>query len=146
MSHLIVNGSDGCEDMGSSSKLKVVLDSNFLMIPFQFGIDILAELDRILDRKYEIFVTRGVMQELEKLSRSKGARAKEAQGALSLIKALHVLNSKGKSVDDVLVDMASKDTIICTNDRILKEKIKKKGAPVIYLRQKSHLVIEGYVR
>lgn len=125
--------------MATASSYKVILDSNFLLVPFQFNVDIFKELDRILDVKYEVFVTDGVIQELRSLNSQK------ARGALSMALKLPVIETKAKGVDDALLGLASGDTIICTNDKILIEKLKSKGLPVIYLRQKKYLVLDGYL-
>jgi hypothetical protein len=120
------------------------LDSNFLLIPFQFGVDIFEELNRILDVKYKVFTLKKVIKELEGLSKQKGVKAKQAHAALEEAKKLPLIDGN-EDVDEAMLKLASKDTIICTNDKVLKEKIRKKGAPVIYLRQKKYLTLEGYI-
>lgn len=124
--------------MATASSYKVILDTNFLLAPFQFRFDVLAELERLLDVKYDLYTTEGVVSELKGL--------KIAKGAVSLAESLPKIGSSGKNVDEELLALASKNTIICTNDKILIEKLKNKGAPVIYLRQKTHLVLDGYLR
>ena len=117
---------------------RAVLDTNFLLVPFQFGVDVKAELDRILGFEYELCITDGVLRELMLLSREKGKDGRAANASLELAKSLSIIPSDG-AVDDALLALASKETIICTNDKVLKEKIKRKGAPLIYLRQKKYL-------
>ncbi len=124
--------------MATESLYKVVLDSNFLLLPFQFRIDIFAELDKLLDVRYEVYVTKGVIEELKKI------KSRHAKGALSVANKLRVIETEG-SVDEALLKLASKEVIIATNDKFLKEKIKNKGAPVIYLRQRKYLAIDGYI-
>ncbi|MDI6654296.1 MAG: hypothetical protein QME59_00200 [Candidatus Hydrothermarchaeota archaeon] len=125
--------------MATESLYKVVLDSNFLLLPFQFRIDIFAELDKLLDVRYEVYVTKGVIEELKKI------KSRHGKGALSVANKLRVIETEG-SVDEALLKLASKEVIIATNDKFLKEKIEKKGAPVIYLRQRKYLAIDGYIR
>jgi len=120
---------------------RVVIDTNFMLIPFQFSVDIKAELDRILDFNYRIYTLDGVLKELEVLSKEKGQSGRAAKASLEMAKDFPTLTANG-DIDDTLLRLASNDTIICTNDRILKEKIKRKGAPVIYLRQKKYLMID----
>ena len=111
------------------------------MAPFQFGVDIKAELDRILGFEYELGTTDGVLRELMLLSREKSKDGMAAKASLELAKGLSIIPSDG-AVDDALLALASKETIICTNDKVLKEKIKRKGAPLIYLRQKKYLQLD----
>jgi rRNA-processing protein FCF1 len=120
---------------------RVVLDTNFIMVPFQFGVDIASELDRTLGFKYELCTTDSVMRELMLLSREKGRDGRAAKASFELAKNLTIIPAEG-SADDALLALASKDTIICTNDKVLKEKIKRKGAPLIYLRQKKYLQLD----
>jgi len=120
---------------------RVVLDTNFMLIPFQFGVDIKAELDRVLDFNYRLYTLDGVLKELEVLSKEKSQDGRAARASLEMAKDIPTIAANG-DVDDVLLRLASSDTIICTNDKILKEKIKRKGAPVIYLRQKKYLMID----
>ena len=120
---------------------RVVLDTNFMLIPFQFSVDIKAELDRILDFSYRTYTLDGVLKELEVLSKEKGQSGRAAKASIEMAKDFPTLTANG-DIDDTLLRLASNDTIICTNDRILKEKIKRKGAPVIYLRQKKYLMID----
>ena len=126
--------------MATESFYRVVLDSNFLLLPFQFGVDIFAELDRILDVRYEVCVAKVVIEEL------KSIKSKYAKGALSIAKKLKVLDLRGERADDVLFELASKNTIICTTDKVLMDRIRKKGVPVIYLRQRKYLAMNGYLK
>jgi hypothetical protein len=125
--------------LATASSYRVILDSNFLLAPFRFKIDIFKELDRVLDLRYKVFVTDGVIQELRSLN------SREAKGALSMALKLPVIETKATDVDDALLELASGNTIICTNDKILIEKLKSKGLPVIYVRQKKYLVLDGYL-
>lgn len=125
--------------MATESYYKVVLDSNFLLLPFQFRIDIFTELDKLLDVRYEVCVTKGVVAELKKI------KSRHARAALSIANKLPIIDAEG-GVDEALLKLASKDIIIATNDKFLKEKIRKKGAPVVYLRQRKYLAIDGYIQ
>jgi rRNA-processing protein FCF1 len=120
---------------------RVILDTNFMLIPLQFGVDIKAELDRILDFNYRLCTLPGVLKELEVLSKEKSRDGRAAKGSLEMAKDFATIDANG-DVDDTLLSLASNDTIICTNDKILREKIKRKGASVIYLRQKKYLMID----
>ncbi len=120
---------------------RVILDTNFMLIPFQFGVDIKAELDRILDFNYRLCTLPGVLKELEVLSKEKSRDGRAAKVSLEMAKDFATIDANGDT-DDTLLSLASNDTIICTNDRILREKIKRKGASVIYLRQKKYLMID----
>jgi hypothetical protein len=127
--------------LATESYYRAVLDSNFLLIPFQFNVDVFRELDRVLERRYRAYVTDGVLRELRRL------RGREGRAALRLAARLPVIETGGGGdVDAALMRLAMEgNTIICTNDKILIEKLRGKGLPVVYLRQRKYLVLEGYL-
>ena len=48
-------------------KKKVIIDTNFLLIPGQFMVDIFTEIQRILDFPYELYVVGETITELNRL-------------------------------------------------------------------------------
>ena len=122
-----------------ASKKRVFLDANFFLIPFQFGVDIFSEIGNIAPGM-EIFTISGVKLELQGLAKSD----RNAKAALGLVEKVKIEHREG-SVDEALFELSSSSNIVCTNDKVLKEKIRRKGSPVIYLRQKSYLVVDGYI-
>ncbi|MEM2110597.1 MAG: DNA-binding protein [Candidatus Bathyarchaeia archaeon] len=128
--------------------IKVILDANFLFIPFQLKIDIFAELGTILGR-FEPIVLSTTFEELRNLSAKKPKIRTQAFSALDLIKKCTVINVEkkpGENSDDVILRLAKElKCPVATNDRILRKKLREEGIATIFLRQKSHLKIEGYV-
>jgi rRNA-processing protein FCF1 len=122
-----------------ASKKRVFLDANFFLIPFQFGVDIFSELEKIAPGM-DIFTLIGVKLELEGLAKSD----RNAKAALGLVEKTIIEHKEGPA-DEALFELSSSTNIVCTNDKVLKEKITRKGAPVIYLRQKSYLAVDGYI-
>ena len=133
---------------------KVLLDTNFLLIPAQFGVDIFAELERVCDFKYEVGVLDATVAELEGISASGRAAAKDRKAArlgMQLIASQGVRIYKPerkvfKSTDKAILEFASagnKDVIVATQDRELKRLLKAKGVRVAVLRQGSHIVLDG---
>ena len=125
---------------------KILLDTNFLLIPYQFNVDIFSQIDRIADFKYELFVLDRSLEELRKIiNEQKGSDKDAAKIALKLIaiKGIKVVKANDfQSVDDAIVDASSKgDFIVATQDKELKKKLTQKGVPIIILRQKKKLEI-----
>ncbi|MFC1730499.1 PIN domain-containing protein [candidate division KSB1 bacterium] len=134
---------------------RIILDTNFLLIPANFNVDIFSELDKTVNFKYELIILDRSLEELENIILKpkkgvKGADKVAAKVALSLIevqksnKKLNILPSKGH-VDDALVRLAEEDKtlIVATQDKDLKKRLKEKGVKVIVLKQKKYLAIEG---
>src|SRR3989344_7085542 len=124
---------------------KIVLDTNFLLIPGQFGVDIFTELKRILNFNYGLFIIEKSIAELENIiQKQKSGDKKAARLALSFIKpqsikTLPLNTNENDSVDDLIVENSDEDTIVATQDAGLKRRLREKGIPIITLRQKRYL-------
>jgi uncharacterized protein len=130
--------------------LKVILDSNALFVPLELKIDIFEELKLLLNRNVEFVLLSPVKRELELLT-AKGSQKirQEAFFALRLAeKCKYVLvENDGKlTTDDAIVRVAKNwKSPVFTNDRQLKKKLRDISVPVIYVRQKSRLYIDGMI-
>ncbi|MBD3310372.1 nucleotide-binding protein [Candidatus Woesearchaeota archaeon] len=123
---------------------KIILDTNFLLIPYQFHVDIFSEIDRICGFSYRIYVLDKTLDELKKVSSEQGSKHRlAARLGLSFIRAKAVKKIRtwsSKDVDTLLAEMSRKDdVIIATQDKELKKRLQ---CPVIIMRQKTHLVLE----
>jgi len=126
----------------------VLLDTNFLLIPIRFRVDILQELERLLVNP-RIVVPSPVVDELRALSqRRKTSEQKEADFALRIVERCEVIEAEPlptESVDDLILRVASEQGLIVgTTDGGLRRRLRDRGVPVVYLRQRSFLDIEGY--
>jgi len=125
---------------------KILLDTNFLMICFQFRVDIFTELDRVCNFNFKLFVLDKTIEEIEKIvEEQKGKNKEAAKIALKLIaiKKINIIKTKSNiKTDDVIRDVAAKDNyIVATQDKDLKRRLINQGASVIVLRQKKVLAI-----
>lgn len=123
---------------------KVVLDTNFLLIPAQFGVDIFTEIDRICQFPYTLYIIDKTLGELEKIMQNQRGRQKEAAKlTLALVRAknINTLPSATQTVDDAIVAIAADDVIVATQDIALKQRLKNKAGGVITLRQKKYLIM-----
>ena len=126
---------------------EVVIDTNFFMVPFQFNVDIISELEKILP-SYKLTTPSFVINELKGLKRNnKGKIRLNANLALKLansskieIKDISLLENE--TVDDALLRVSE---VLATNDIELKKRAKDKGITVAYLRQKKYIAIDGKI-
>ena len=128
--------------------LKIILDSNALFVPLQFKIDIFEELKTLLKKKFELVLLSHVRRELEKLAEEGSPKTqKKALYALQLVGKCRLVNVNEEfalSPDDVIVKTAREwNCPVFTNDRQLRRRLRDINVPVIYVRQKSRLEIEG---
>ena len=126
---------------------EVVIDTNFFMVPFQFNVDVISELEKLLP-SYRLTTPSFVINELKGLKRNnKGKTRLNANLALKLansskieIKDISLLENE--TVDDALLRVSE---VLATNDIELKNRAKDKGITVAYLRQKKYIAVEGKI-
>lgn len=129
----------------------VMPDTNFLLVPGQFGVDIVGELQRILDVNFEIAIPNVVLNELDLIERKvKGRDLMAVRMAKKLAEkfiTLEIGRFGEKPIDQQILEFALNmpNVIVCTNDKALKKRLRENGIPVIYLRQKKILELEGIV-
>ena len=116
----------------------IVLDTCFILTALKFRIDIKSELKRILEEKFKIFYIDKTLNELknkplEKLSLD----------ILSNLNATPIQTDSERNVDSLLIAHVgtNPDDLIATQDKRLKEKLKKRNARIITIRQKRYLKI-----
>ena len=125
---------------------KIYLDTNFPILPFTMKVDIFSEIARIMHEPYELILLEEVEDELNKIIKEqKGKHRDNAKAALRLLEAKSIKKEKGLNtqynskafVDDIIFNLADKSTIVATQDKDLKARLKIKGIKVIYLRKKK---------
>jgi hypothetical protein len=119
--------------------VKIVIDTNFVMIPFQFKVDVYSELGRVINESYVLEFPKICLAELQKLKQGKAAlELMEKKGVNFIDMPLK------KNVDDSIIDYAKeKKAIIATQDSLLKKKALKNTLSVITLRKKQYLIKIG---
>lgn len=126
---------------------EVVIDTNFFMVPFQFNVDIIDELEKALP-SYKLTTLIFVINELKGLKRNnKGKIRLNADLALKLanssnIEIKDISLENNETVDDALLRVSE---VLATNDIELKKRARKKGITVAYLRQKKYIAIDGKI-
>ena len=120
----------------------IIIDTNFLMIPFQFRVDIFSEFGRVCHFNYKLFIFEQSIDELKNIAKHQpGKHKKAAQLALKLVRAkgITLLSSSQKDADSAILEAADKEMVVATQDAALKRELLKKNASLIILRQKKYL-------
>jgi uncharacterized protein len=123
-----------------SSSLKAILDTNALMTPEQFGVDIFSELQRL--GYIECIVPRPVLRELRSLTTKadKGRDKVAARVGLGLAEQCKIMDTAANDADRAIEELAlQENATVFTNDKALKKRLFSKGITVIYLRQGRYL-------
>ena len=130
--------------------IRVLLDTNFLMLPLRFGVDIKSEIGRIIEASFALVTTPAVIDELKRLkTQVKPNEEKEIDFALTLAEGVEKIDDilrPREDVDDQLLRLAAQDgCVVATTDTELRKRLRNKGLPVIFLRQSRYLAIDGII-
>jgi uncharacterized protein len=118
----------------------VILDTNALMVPEQFGVDVFGELLSLGYARW--LVPASVMGELRSLTRNadKGRDKTAAKVALGLASCCEVVGQDVSDADTAIESFALETgAAVFTNDKALKKRLFSKGITVVYLRQGRYL-------
>ncbi len=126
--------------------LRVILDSNFLFLPAQFGIDILEAIGDLLCRRVELVLPSPVFEEVVRVARRMRGPERVALELAKKCNIVPVERLPGESIDDLIVRLAREWRCpVATNDARLRKRLRSLGLPVIYLRGLGKLELEGEV-
>jgi uncharacterized protein len=130
--------------------LKVIVDSNALYVPLEYKIDIFTELQALLNRNIQLILLSPVKRELETLAQKSSPKTRRnAAFALQMAEKLTLVNvpqHPNEPVDEAILRIAKQwNAPVFTNDKQLKRKLRDISTPVIYVRAKTRLQIEGLI-
>ena len=131
--------------------VKVILDSNFLFIPSQFQIDIFEGLMALLNQKFEPIILSPTRKELQRIAES-GPPKMRRQALLALrlaekCRVVEVEQGFRETPDDVIARVAAEWRCpVATNDRALRKRLRDNNVPIVYLRQRARLEMEGSIQ
>jgi rRNA-processing protein FCF1 len=121
---------------------KILLDTNFLIDMLRYRLEFSAFQD--IEGGVEFFVSSEVLREIKSIASRKTKVGRLALIALKLIdeRKIKVVQSLKKTVDEDLVALAkTKGFIVATNDKNLKERLKRENVRVICLRNKKKIEV-----
>ncbi|MFW5638779.1 MAG: PIN domain-containing protein [Methanoculleus sp.] len=121
--------------------MRVLLDTNALLIPAQFGIDLYTELLGIFG-DFEPITLEEVVDELTGLARGRGRDAAAARVGLALARRSTIVpsGSSAESVDERILEYARQEgCVVVTNDRELRKALLREGVDVVSMRRRKTL-------
>lgn len=120
--------------------IKVILDTNALLMPFQFHINLDAELTKLLG-DYEIIIPSSVRDELQVLVDA-NIKVSHIEAAIKLSRKYRTVVVDGQG-DESIFSLACKlKAYVVTNDKRLRKRLKAEGLNTISLKSKTHLVLD----
>ncbi|BBL69379.1 hypothetical protein L21_1854 [Methanoculleus chikugoensis] len=117
--------------------MRVLLDTNALLMPAQFGIDLYDGLMALFG-DFEPVTLEEVMGELSGLARGRGRDAAAARVGLAMARCSTVVpsGSSAEHVDDRVIEYARREgCTVVTNDRQLRNALLREGIDVVSMRR-----------
>lgn len=127
-----------------SSKNPIIFDTNFLFVPFEFKVDVIGEILRLVSSNFNLFIYEGTISELEAIEKKKDKNKKFLPLIITMLKNYNfkIIKSQISYIDEQILSNLNKNVLIATNDKQLRLKIQKERFKVLYLRQKMYLEIK----
>jgi rRNA-processing protein FCF1 len=119
----------------------VILDTNFLLVPFQFKINVIKELDYLLEVSHKFVISSQTIIELENLGKSKSKTGIAARLAKKILEtnSIEVIKND-QHVDDWIVEYAKEhNAIVATNDTLLRKRLRPFKIKVVVVKSRSSL-------
>lgn len=124
---------------------KIIVDTNFLLMQFEYGLDVPSELLRIASGPFTLIIPSVVMKEIGTLAGRNGRRATAARFAIQNLPKLQerfkveVVESAGPA-DEWIIKYAQKNHVcVATNDVPLRRRLLSLKVAVIAAKGKSKL-------
>ena len=121
----------------------VIIDTNFLLVPHQFGINIIEQLERLIEVPHEMVVSSAIIHELNGIAKNRGKTGAAARVALQAVekKKIRCIESQEKDADTWIMVYCSENpgTIVCTNDVELKHKLKGLTVRIVVMRNRARI-------
>ncbi|MFX1509786.1 MAG: PIN domain-containing protein [Promethearchaeota archaeon] len=129
--------------------IQVLLDTNFLLLPFQRQIDIYEEIPRLLGGQVQFLILPQILTELKWLKTKASAKDKIAVKSTMTMISQHcqIVENLPPAIQDLDADSAllrlAQETgaIVATNDSELRRKLVNQGSRAIFLRKLAVLAL-----
>jgi len=138
----------------------VVIDSNFILLPYQFKVDYFSQIRFMLEGPLRFIIFQQILNELESKKNREpksinfsrflksGLLYLESNKSKYDISILKDIKKENENTDDFLlrklIDLKNQgiSVYLATNDSELRKKVKIQHINTIFLRQKKYLSIE----
>lgn len=127
---------------------KIIIDANLFFVPAQFRIDIFENIATLLNKKFESILLSTTFQEIQQMA-EKGTPKLRKQAAMAMkiaekCRIVNVEKNPEETNDEVILRIAAQMKCpVATNDRELRKRLRERDVPVIFLRGKHQLELEG---
>ncbi|MGQ4875730.1 MAG: PIN domain-containing protein [Promethearchaeia archaeon] len=138
----------------------IIIDANFILLPFQFKIDYFNEINYLLEGSKVFILFQQIVDELnaKKLRESNSEKfLRQLDSGISYLNKMknkfnviniNLIKEENETTDDFLIKKCKEfrgnfnRVYLATNDSKLRKKAKKSNINVIFLRQRKFLSLE----
>lgn len=139
----------------------IILDTNFLLVPIQFKIDIFEQIKNLITNTVKFIILQDIMSELTNIHKvEKRPKLKlEISGSIAFLNKkmnenpadflnLELPNSNNLKIDDYLIEISNSimvnniDIYLASNDKELRRKCRNNKIKNIFVRQRKILIIQ----
>lgn len=139
----------------------IILDTNFLLVPIQFKIDIFEQIKKLIPNIVKFIILLDIMSELTNIHKvEKRPKLKlEISGSIAFLNKkmnenpsdflnLEIPNSNNLKIDDYLIEISNSimanniDIYLASNDKELRRKCRNNKIKNIFVRQRKILTIQ----
>ncbi len=124
--------------------MKILTDTNMLMLPGQLKVDVFEQLKELAQDQYplELVVLSQSIAELKNMNRGHSPTAIASRIALKVLELNRpsIYDGKLNKADESIIlwaeenDNITNRVYVCTNDRLLRQQLKKKNIGTILLK------------
>lgn len=131
--------------------VQVILDTNIPVLAIEGNFHLHDELERLITQKHDIIFLSACLREMniiEKKGRKLSRAIQLAKKILEQIKIIEYDPANITNVDDVILSYAKENRpncVVVTNDKELKQKLRKEGIPVIFVKTIDHFELLGSI-
>ncbi|MHA2098023.1 MAG: PIN domain-containing protein [Candidatus Kariarchaeaceae archaeon] len=128
--------------------LPIFIDTNVLLHHFEYKLNIEDAIERIISKKFEIYVHPMVEAEIIDALTKKGKIARQAKVAMQLISRYYGYKDKKgyHGADIALIKSAEREGgCVLTFDKDLKHRCKAQNIPVISVYRQGRLALTGEI-
>jgi rRNA-processing protein FCF1 len=128
-----------------SAHRPIICDTNFLFTTFEFRLDVIAELKRLVGSTFTLYIFEGTCHELLSIEnqKTKNKRFLPLIAKMLELYKFSIISSEQSYVDKDILELVQSPVLVATNDKPLRQYLIKKGVKVLFLRQKNHLEISS---
>lgn len=122
----------------------IIFDTNFLFVTFEFKIDAIYEIERLMGSTHSFYIYEGTIDELLKIEARKDKNKKFLPLITKMLQVykFKVIKSDEKYIDRQIMSNLNNAVIVATNDKELRTQIWDNHCKVIYMRQKKYFELK----